>query len=224
VTICVGGRRATYLSAGGFHRSDLQDRADQWSRQGKCPPGLEPDTFAYRFGGCGTHENVVYYYMVRHLLWSCRDRLAGWKAAGQLQQLIADDFLAAELPRLARVRELWFDSPDPNATAARWARSSTASGGESPRPFRPRDNRGSRLSALPDDGRDLGSGPAFWHLDGCNLDDDFASRGTTRASSGKRNSGNSRNAAGCVTSAERSASAGVGDAGAHRLGIDDLPF
>ena len=52
---------------------DMQDREMQWSHEGECPRGLDPDSAAYRFGGFGTHELVTYYDMVRFLLWVCRD-------------------------------------------------------------------------------------------------------------------------------------------------------
>ncbi len=57
---------------------DLHTRALQWSLQGEEPPCLAKDSFAYRTGGFGTHEYVVYYDLVRHLLWSalgCRSLL-----------------------------------------------------------------------------------------------------------------------------------------------------
>src|SRR5258708_18083220 len=49
---------------------DLHTRELQWSMQGEGPPCLKPDTFAYRFAGVGTHEWVLYYDLVRHLIWS----------------------------------------------------------------------------------------------------------------------------------------------------------
>jgi len=47
---------------------DLDARALQWSMLGEGPPCLSTDSFAYRFGGFGTHEWVVYYDLVRYLL------------------------------------------------------------------------------------------------------------------------------------------------------------
>src|SRR5262249_4834306 len=46
---------------------DLQDRSEQWSQTGACPRGLDPESAAYRFGGFGTHELVMYYEMIRFL-------------------------------------------------------------------------------------------------------------------------------------------------------------
>lgn len=48
---------------------DLESRALQWSFLLEGPPGLSRDSFAYRYAGFGTHEWVIYYDLVRHLLW-----------------------------------------------------------------------------------------------------------------------------------------------------------
>ena len=49
---------------------DLDSRSLQWSFLDEGPPCLSPNSFAYRFAGFGTHEWVIYYALVRHLLWS----------------------------------------------------------------------------------------------------------------------------------------------------------
>ena len=49
---------------------DLESRALQWSVLLEGPPGLSRDSFAYRYAGFGTHEWVIYYDLVRYLLWS----------------------------------------------------------------------------------------------------------------------------------------------------------
>ncbi len=46
---------------------DIEDRCLHWSRLNECPPGLEPSSHAYRYGGFGTHELVKYYDLVRQL-------------------------------------------------------------------------------------------------------------------------------------------------------------
>ena len=60
--------RDVLLARHNFIDLDLQWRAMQWSFTGFCPPGLSPDSAAYEFGGFGTHEIVLYYELVRHLL------------------------------------------------------------------------------------------------------------------------------------------------------------
>ena len=55
---------------------DLQDQSQRWSLLDECPPGLEESSFAFRYGGFGTHEMVKYYDLVRELLGSCWARMA----------------------------------------------------------------------------------------------------------------------------------------------------
>jgi hypothetical protein len=111
---------------------------------------------------------------VRRLLWSCRDELATLAASPQAQFMSAGDFCASEVPRLGQVRDVWLDSPDPEYH------------GRTPRSIIVRERR--RLPEGIDPGEaivdhdcplcqmmaDGLSGPVFWHLDGCNMDSDFA--------------------------------------------------
>ena len=73
------GRPDAARRAGGKARShvdwDLQDRGVQWSFTSACPPALSETSAAFRRGGFGTHENVLYYELVRHLVWSCWQRV-----------------------------------------------------------------------------------------------------------------------------------------------------
>ncbi len=83
---------------------DLQDQSERWSLLKKCPPALDESSFAYRYGGFGTHELVEYYELVRELLWSCWDRLdelAKTRPAGNgLELFTVGDLLTSEVPRL----------------------------------------------------------------------------------------------------------------------------
>ena len=96
---------------------DLQDRCDHWSRLGECPRGLPESSHGFRYGGFGTHELVMYYDLVRNLLWSCWDRLteqAQSPAVGQWPETFTvGDFLTTEVSRLEIVRDTWLDTPDP---------------------------------------------------------------------------------------------------------------
>lgn len=156
---------------------DLQDRANQWSRQGHCPPGLDSQSHAFRFAGFGTHEIVKYYDLVRDLLWSCRKRIGelalSANPADDLRLWTAGDFCAIEVPRLEMLREQWFDTPDAES-----------------RDITPRaiiDHERARLpegvsghEAMVDCDCPLCQmmadmpGPVFWHLDGSSMDDEFA--------------------------------------------------
>jgi hypothetical protein len=156
---------------------DLQDRCEHWSRLGERPRGLAESSHAFRYGGFGTHELVEYYGLVRHLLWSCWEQLdeRAQSATGghRPECFTVGDFLATEVPRLEGVREAWLDESDPEFH------------GRTPRSIIDRER-----ARLPEgmSGRDaivdpdcpccemMGEmpGPMFWHLDGSEMDDEFA--------------------------------------------------
>jgi hypothetical protein len=175
----LGGKcpREVALERRGHLTWDLQDRCDQWTLMGKCPPGLAETTHAFRYGGFGTHELVEYYELVRALLWSC------WRRLEDLAQspnpghrpdaLTAGDFLTTEVPRLEAVREAWLDEPDPECHG-RTPRSVIAR----ERARLPEGLSGREAMIDPDCPccqmmADM-HGPMFWGLDGSSMDDDFA--------------------------------------------------
>lgn len=152
---------------------DIQDRQMQWSHEDTCPPGLDPQSAAYRYAGFGTHEFVMYYDMVRHLLWTCRGDVADFARAHDTGAMTAGDFLAYQVPRLTAARDEWLDSPEPEFS------------GRTPRSVihkercrLPEGCTGEEMivdhncpicqtqAELP--------GVGFWGLDGSNMDDDFA--------------------------------------------------
>jgi hypothetical protein len=156
---------------------DLQDRCDQWSRLEECPRGLAESSHAFRYGGFGTHELVKYYDLVRELLWSCWEQLTELAPAPIARNppdlMTVSDFLTTEVPRLESAREAWLDAPDSECH------------GRTPRSIIDRER-----ARLPEgmSGQDAMidpdcpccqmmselPGPAFWHLDGSGMDDDFA--------------------------------------------------
>lgn len=152
---------------------DLQDRSEQWSQQQRAPRGLDRQSNAYRFAGFGRHEVIVYYDLVRFLLWDCRDELAELAVAGRTTAMLPGDFLTSEVPRLEQLREAWLDEPNPELS------------GHIPRSIieheRIRLPEGSSPSEHVVDCdcpmcqmmADM-PGPMFWGLDGCNMDEDFA--------------------------------------------------
>jgi hypothetical protein len=156
---------------------DLQDRCEQWSRLDECPRGLPESSVAFRHGGFGTHELVKYYDLVRHLLWSCWERLTEQAQSptfvDRFASFTAGDFLATEVPRLEGVREAWLDSPDPELHG-RTPRSIIAR----ERARMPEGVCGHEAVIDPDcpccQMMAEMPGPTFWHLDGCNMDDEFA--------------------------------------------------
>jgi hypothetical protein len=151
---------------------DLQDREQQWSVMQQCPRGLDRESAAFRFGGFGTHEIVTYYELVRELLGSCCQAVPEFVRSAHGAPDVGD-FLTDEVPRLAQVRDEWLDGPDPEFH------------GRTPRSIIDRER--ARLpegisgeEAVIDHDCPLCAmqadlpGPMFWHLDGCNMDEDFA--------------------------------------------------
>jgi hypothetical protein len=74
----LGGRtpREVILEKLGFIDYELNSREMQWSLLREGPPPLSRNSNAYRFAGFGTHEYVVYYDLVRHLLTQCWERIS----------------------------------------------------------------------------------------------------------------------------------------------------
>ncbi|WP_459557222.1 hypothetical protein [Lacunimicrobium album] len=150
---------------------DLQQQQNRWARLEECPPGVADSSHAFLYGSFGTHEWVEYYELVRELLWSCQEQLRGMNHASDA--FMVGDFLTTEVPRLECVREKWLDTPDPEFH------------GRTPRSIIDRERRrlpeavsGDEAIVDPDCPccRAMAElpGPVFWHLDGCNMDDDFA--------------------------------------------------
>lgn len=159
--------RQAMIAGRKFVDQGVEDRKLQWSDMNRCPPGLDEESAACRLAGFGTHEHVVYYDMVRHLLLCCR------LAVAEHETCDAGEFVASQLTPLAQMREAWLDEPY-SETTGRSARSII----ERERSGLPEGMTGAE--AVIDDDCPLCQmqaelpGPAFWHLDGCNMDDDFA--------------------------------------------------
>ena len=166
----LGGKapRDVMLERKEFINWDLQYRQFQWSASRKCPPGLGRDTAAYKYAGFGTHEIVLYYDLMRHLLWECRERSA---QEGELNR-------ADEVLRLEKLRDEWRVSPDPARFQGEGRGRTAASIIDNERRRIPEGCTGAEAAVDPDCpccqmmAEDLG--PYFWHLDGCNMDDQFA--------------------------------------------------
>jgi hypothetical protein len=155
-----------------FLSRDMQDRETQWSFQERCPPTLDRASHAYHFAGIGTHEWVNYYYLLRHLLWSCHDQVRSQAQRADWSMALPGDFLSTEIPRLEGAREDWLDTPNRDL------------GGRRPREVNDDERRRmpaamSGHDAMIDDDCPLcqmmadGLGLMFWHLDGCNMDNEF---------------------------------------------------
>jgi len=165
--------REVMLTRRDFVNASLSDREEQWSLTEHCPPGLEPQSAAFRFAGFGTHETVVYYDLLRELLWSSRREVAEHQGRPPDEaDLKLESFVHAEIPRLAELRERWLDEPfsDTNRTARNIIHNERA---------RIPEGESGEEAMIEDDcplcqmQADL-PGPVFWHLDGSHMDNDFA--------------------------------------------------
>lgn len=178
---------------------DLDSRAFQWSMQGEAPPCLTSDSFAFRYAGFGIHEWVVYYDLVRYLL--CMATV-GNRVKQSPKYFVTDVFTdvigsptedlsndsdntSADLPdhftslsidQLERLKSDWLESPHVNYDGRR-----PADIIESERKRLPIAMTAEQL--IIDENceccqmlaRDAENGsPTFWHLDGCNMEDEFA--------------------------------------------------
>lgn len=142
---------------------DLHTRSLQWSFTKVPPPALSKESFAYQNAGFGTHEWVLYYDLIRHLLRDAAERRESGDAVD----------LEVEIARLSAVRDNWLHSPD------------SESWGRLPIEVIDLERRRINLTAtaaeiLIDENcpccvalaEDFDN-PMFTHLDGCNMDDRF---------------------------------------------------
>ena len=155
--------REVLLAKQDFIDFDLHTRSLQWTFLGEGPPCLAPDSFAYRFAGFGTHEWVVYYDLVRHLLWhaaelDCSDFDT---AISRLEQIKSDWLETGDGEYEGRVPGIIIDNERKRLPQAMSAAEIMID----------EDCDLCRMSALE---AEMGFGPTFWHLDGCNMDDGFA--------------------------------------------------
>ena len=80
--------------------SDLEHRAEQWSQQKHPVPALARDSTAYRLGGFGTTEVVLYFDLVRDLL------ALAWKLT-----MMGPHSTETLIEQLAAFRDYWLEQP-----------------------------------------------------------------------------------------------------------------
>lgn len=145
---------------------DLHTRSLQWTEQNEGPPCLAADSFAYRFAGFGTHEWVLYYDLVRHLICSLIELEP---TAGDSTKLLA---------WLEQIKTDWLESPQPDLDGRVPAIIIENERKRLPQALRPLDmiidDDCPMCRMFGDETSPLGMGVGFWHLDGSNMDDDFA--------------------------------------------------
>jgi hypothetical protein len=163
--------RAVMLAHQDSIEFDLHTRSLQWSLQNEGPPCLAKNSFAYRFAGFGTHEWILYYDLVRHLLYSLFE-LQQTGAVGR------DEDVSQLLATLDQIKTDWLESPQPDLDGRIPAILIDNERMRLPQALRPRDmiidEDCPTCQMFGDETSPLGMGVGFWHLDGCNMDDDFA--------------------------------------------------
>lgn len=159
--------RDVLLAKREFIDFDLHTRQLQWTEQGEGPPCLAEDLFAYRFAGFGTHECVLYYDLVRHLLWRSL-HLENGNEPAELERAIA---------ALEQARTEWLEHPQEDCDGRIPAILIENERRRLPIALRAQDmiiDDDCELCLMSANQVAMGYGPGFWHLDGSHMDDDFA--------------------------------------------------
>ena len=155
--------RIVMLQQREFIEADLQSREDQWGILGEPAPCLDETSVAYRFGGFGTHEIIVYYDLVRFLISRC------WKHINKKRSIS----VAREVARLRQLQSEWLARPEEDFENKSAAYVIECERKRLPLAGTPEDDwfddNCPLCRAMAEHPR-----PGFWHFDGSNMDDDFA--------------------------------------------------
>ncbi len=178
---------------------DLNSRVNQWSYFLEEPPSLSRDSYAYRYAGFGTHEWVMYYDLVRFLIWEAVDRIAtlmlkerssagdqqisftktfsqGASAATQLKTISTVSVLSL-VTELEQLKQQWLSEPRSDLDGY-----IPAEVIDNERRRRPEAMTGRSMVIDEDcpcckmmgDESEAGLGIYFCHFDGCDMEDEFA--------------------------------------------------
>lgn len=157
--------REVFFTHSNFIESDLETRALQWSMQLEGPPCISRHSYAFRYGGMGFHEWVVYYELIRHLL---NETIYSTTPTDDFESVVA---------RLEELKTEWLSEP------------SDTFDGRIPEILIDNERRrlpeamGGRTMVIDEDcpvcramGDECEAGidVCFWHLDGTQMDDHFA--------------------------------------------------
>lgn len=145
---------------------DLHTRELQWTLLNEGPPPLARDSHAYRFAGFGTHEYVIYYYLLRHLLSDCCTRLETSERIN----------VSAESARLESVSRAWLNEPQDELDGRIPSAIIESERRRIPMVMSAKDtmiDENCDVCRLMSGETGLDFGPGFWHLDGCNMDQEF---------------------------------------------------
>ncbi|HUS08944.1 MAG TPA: hypothetical protein VMZ30_00665 [Pyrinomonadaceae bacterium] len=153
---------------------DLHTRSLQWSLQHEGPPCLSINSFAYRFAGFGTHEYVLYYDLIRHLIGGLIDLLPPATVSSSCAPPDDGQLIAT----LNQMKTEWLESPQADFGGRIPAILIDNERKRLPQAMRARDmiidDDCPMCQMFGDETTPLGMGVGFWHLDGAHMDDDFA--------------------------------------------------
>ena len=165
--------RDVLLARQDFIDYDMHTRSMQWSMQGEGPPCLATDSFAYRFAGFGTHEWVIYYDLVRHLLCSALH----WSALQPWRPNAAQRNTLQQLARLEKLKTEWLEQPQEDYGGRIPALLIENERIRLPIAMRVHDmviDDDCPVCQMMANDAELGMEVGFWHLDGAHMDEDFA--------------------------------------------------
>ena len=161
---------------------DMDSRCMQWSVQGEGPPCLPVDSFAFRYGGFGIHEWIVYYDLVRCLLWIAvaATPASDFEAASERRE---PNGASEKAPRvldaatLDRIKTDWLENPSSEYDGRTPAIIIENERRRLPITMSPaeimidEDCECCRMMAME---AEMGFGPTFWHLDTSSMEEEFA--------------------------------------------------
>ena len=168
--------REVLLARQDFIDYDMHTRSMQWSMQGEGPPCLATNSLAYRFAGFGTHEWVIYYDLVRRLLWGARKVETGRRGEEGTGSNKPVD-LESEIARLEKLKTEWLEHPQEDYDGRIPALLIENERIRLPIALRGHDmviDDDCPVCQMMANDAELGMQVGFWHLDGSHMDDDFA--------------------------------------------------
>ncbi|PWT72899.1 MAG: hypothetical protein C5B46_06170, partial [Proteobacteria bacterium] len=159
---------------------DLDSRERQWSEQGEAPPCLRRDSDAFRFAGFGTHENVIYYDLVRHLLWNAiesHERVGEMSREDGTSGGSHELSFEAEVVRLEQIQKDWWENPQDDCDGKTPVNIVENERLRLPLALLPAEliiDHDCPLCVMSAEQAAHGFGPGFLHFDSSNMDDSFA--------------------------------------------------
>lgn len=168
---------------------DMHTRELQWSFLHEGPPCLPLDSNAYRFAGFGTHEWVIYYDLVRHLICSAFTLLNSSleEAAEAITREFSDRPVAPDesgganvssmiVTKLAQIQTTWLETPNKDYDDRTPANLIESERKRLPIAMSPRDmvvSDDCPICRMMANDMELAHEVGFWHLDGSHMDEGF---------------------------------------------------